>query len=158
MQRARVDYGLRVAIAAQNHLKVRDPGRAAFVVQVDDAVALQSIERQLHHADGTLYDLGPSGNDRLGLLTLEHRGGDLRRVGQVADPRLDHFDACLGESLLNIDLELLADLDRAPARGDLGIVAVVGVAARQYPQGGLALNPDEVPVVVDLDQLIAPRP
>ena len=56
--------------------------------------------------------------------------GDLRGVGQVADPRLDHLDAGLGEPLLDLGLEVLGDLGGVGAQRHLAVVVgVVGVAA-----------------------------
>ena len=45
----------------------------------------QVLECHVDHADGALDDLRARGHDGLSLLALEHRRGDLRCVGEVAD-------------------------------------------------------------------------
>jgi hypothetical protein len=53
----------------------------------------QVLERHLHHADGAVDDARAGVDDRLGLLALQHRAGDLGRVGEVAEARFEHLDA-----------------------------------------------------------------
>ena len=48
-------------------------------------------------------------DDGAGLLALQHRLRDLRRVREVADARLDHFDARAREPLLDLVLQVLGD-------------------------------------------------
>ena len=59
--------------------------------------------------------------------------------------------ACL-QTLLDVVLELLADLGGVAAQRDLVILAVVGMAGRQVAQRRLGLDGDEVFVVLDLEQ------
>ena len=79
----------------------------------------QHRERHLHHADGALDDALPGGDDRAGLLALQHGAGDLRRVGQVAEPRLQHLDARLREPFLDLALQVVGDFAGVATQGPL---------------------------------------
>ena len=56
------------------------------------AARAQLVQRRLDHADRAVDDLGPRGDDRRGLLALEHGLGDLGGVGEMTDPYLDDLD------------------------------------------------------------------
>jgi len=86
---ARVDDWLRAALAAEHHEQVAHHRCLALFVELDDVVAREAIEGHLHHAHRAVDDALARGDDRAGLLTLQHRGRDLGRVGQVADTRFD---------------------------------------------------------------------
>ena len=73
-------------------------------------------ERHLDHPHRALDDALTRGDDRAGLLALQHRLGDLRRVGQVADARLDDLDAGRREPFLNLLLHVLGDFGRVAAQ------------------------------------------
>jgi hypothetical protein len=68
--------------------------------------------------DGAFHDARARGDDGPRLLPLQHRGGDFRRVGQVADARLDHFDARLLQPLLHFVLQVIGDAAVLP-RSDI---------------------------------------
>ena len=78
--------------------------------------------------------------------------GDLRRVREVADPRLDHLDAGLRQPVLDLLLQMLGNFRGVAAQRHLASsCGVVGVARRQVAQRRFALHVDEVVVVVDLE-------
>ena len=54
VQGAGIDDGLRSPVTAQHHQEIRDHGRLAFFVQVDDTLLGETNERHLHHADRAL--------------------------------------------------------------------------------------------------------
>jgi hypothetical protein len=54
----------------------------------------------------------PGGDDGLGLLAAQHRLGDLGRVGEVGQPRLEDLDAGDGEPVLQLAVRRLGDLVR----------------------------------------------
>jgi hypothetical protein len=81
---------------------------------VHDAFCDSIVERHFHHADGAFDDALAGGDDGAGLLALQHRGGDLRRVGEVADARLEHLDAGLRQSLVDLALQVVGDRDVCP--------------------------------------------
>ena len=60
---------------------------------------LQLRQRRFHHADGARNDAAARGDDRVGLLPLQHRLGDFRRVSEVADARIEHSDARIGKAV-----------------------------------------------------------
>ena len=71
-----------------------------------------------HHRHGAVHDLLPRGDDRFGLLAPQHRLRDLRRVGEVGEPRLLDDDAGLVEPRLQLALEGAGDgLRGAEQRG-----------------------------------------
>ena len=71
-------------------------------------------------------------DDGARLLALEHRAGDLGRVGQVADARLDDLDARLSRGGPGSRSLSLPDLVRVAAQRHLVfLVGVVGVVGRQ---------------------------
>ena len=110
-------------------------------------------QRHLHHADRALDDALPGRDDGAGLLPLQHRRGDLRRVGEVADAGLEHLDAGLGQPILDLALQVLGDRGGVAAqRGVLVVVRVVGIAGGEVAQRRLALDVDVVVVVVDLEE------
>ena len=74
----------------------------------------QHVERHFDHADRAFDDALARGDDGAGLLPLQHRGGDLGRVGQVADARLDHLDAGLDQPLLDLALQVIGDRAGCP--------------------------------------------
>ena len=120
----------------------------------DLAALVEQLQRHLDHADGALHDLLPRRDDGARLLAAQHRRGDLRRVRQVADARLQHLHARLGQPVLHL-------ASAAPRRprpccraGDVTcvLVRVVGIARGQVAQRGLALHVHEVLVVVDLEE------
>ena len=59
------------------------------------------------------------GDDGAGLLALQHRGGDLGRIGEVADARLDDLDARLRQPLLDLLLQVRGDLAWSSPRSDM---------------------------------------
>ena len=123
------------------------------VVQLDDLLTGEPLQGHLDHADRPLDDLLPRRDHGAGLLALEHGVGDLGRVGQVADPGLQDLDPRLLEPVLDLGLEVLGDLGRVAPQRDLPLgVRVIRVAQRHVPQGGLALDVDEVVVIVDVEE------
>ena len=57
VQRPRVDDRLRVAIAAEHDEQVAHHRRLALLVELDDVLLAEQIERHLDHSDGPLDDL-----------------------------------------------------------------------------------------------------
>ena len=55
--------------------------------------SLQARERHLHHSNSAVNDSAARGDDSIRLLPAQHGLGDLGRVGEMADPHLDNFDA-----------------------------------------------------------------
>ena len=55
--------------------------------------SIEPGEGHLDHADRALDDPGARGDDGVGLLPAQHGLGDLRGVGEMADPHLDDLDA-----------------------------------------------------------------
>ena len=76
----------------------------ACLVEVDDVLVGEFLERHFHHAHRTLYDLRARGDDRASLLPLEHGRGDLRRVGQMGDPCFEDLYTRFVESALDLGL------------------------------------------------------
>ena len=70
--------------------------------------SLKSCERHLDHAHRAGDDLAARGDDGLRLLAAEHRLGDLRRVGEVAQAGLLDDDARLREPLGELHAQRLA--------------------------------------------------
>ena len=90
VQGAGVDDGLRGLVAAQHREQVRHHRRPTLSVELHDAFLVQPLERHLHHADGAVDDAPARRDDRLRLLASEHGLGDLGRVREARQPRLDH--------------------------------------------------------------------
>src|SRR5690606_3486159 len=96
-------------------------------------------------------DAGAGGDDGAGLLPLQHRLGDLGRVGQMADAGLDDTDAGLVQPLLDLLGQVPGNLRCVAAQGDAAVlVLVVGIAAGHGADGGFGLDVHEALVVVDV--------
>ena len=77
---------------------------------------------------------------------------DLRCVREMADPRLDHLDACLRQPLLDLLTEMVGDCLRVPPQRQLRIVVhVVGIAGHHVAKRRLALHMDVVLVIIHLE-------
>ena len=72
----------------------------------------EQFERVFHHPDRPFDDLEARRDDGRRLLALEHRLRDLRRVREMTDTRLDHFDARFGEAVFDRLLERLGNFGR----------------------------------------------
>ena len=71
----------------------------------------------------------------------------------MADAGLGDLDAGLGQPLLDLVAEVVGDVGGVAAqRVSLVVLRVVGVAGGEAAEGGLALDVDELLVVVDLEQ------
>ena len=118
----------------------------------DDVLRAEHVERHFDHADRAFDDLLPCRDDGGGLLTPQHRVGDLRRVREMADPRLDQLDAGAREPLLDLLCQPLRHLGHRAAQRQLAFyVRVVRKDRRHGAEGRLALHVHEVLVVVDLE-------
>jgi benzoate membrane transport protein len=93
VERAGVHDLLGGLLAAQHHEQVRDHGCLALLVQLDDALVVQPLQRELDHADRALDDPLPRGDDGAGLLLAQHGLSDLGGVRQPGEPGLDDPDA-----------------------------------------------------------------
>src|SRR5690606_13531995 len=91
VERARVDDRGRGPIGHDRYHQIIDHRGPPLVVEFD-AVLRQLAQRHLDHADGALDDLLPGSDDRECLLPLEHRACDLRRIREMAEPRLHNLD------------------------------------------------------------------
>ena len=69
-----------VMVPAEHHHQVADHGCLAFLVQLDHAPVGEPVQRHLDHSDRALDNARPGRDDRAGLLSPQHRLGDLRRV------------------------------------------------------------------------------
>ena len=92
---AGVDHRLGRALAAQHDEQVAHHRGLALGVELDDAALRELLERHLDHRHRALDDPRARRDDRAGLLALEHRLGDLGRIREVRDPRVDDLDAGL---------------------------------------------------------------
>src|SRR5659263_372965 len=84
VERAGVHHRGDPRVAGEDNEEVGDHGRLALVVELDDLVTVQPLERLLHHGDRALHDLLAGRDDRRGLLALQHGLGDLGGVGPVS--------------------------------------------------------------------------
>src|SRR6185503_609457 len=116
---AGVDDRLRRPLAAEDDEQVRDHLRLALLVELDDAVLREALERHLHHADRAVDELLPRSDDRVRLLTLQHRLRDLGRVREMRDARLDDLHPGELAPLLDLLLQVLGDLRSVPAQRSL---------------------------------------
>ena len=67
--------------------EVADHGGPAVIVELHHLFFGQFLQRHIDHADGTMDDFLPRRYDRLRLLAAQHGLGNLRRVGQMRQPR-----------------------------------------------------------------------
>ena len=109
IQAAGVDDRRRRLIATEHNHQVADHRRFAFFVEVDDATLTEASERELDHAHCTVDDTRAGGHDCAGLLTAQHGLGDLRSVGEVADPYLDDLEPGDDDPLRDFPGELARD-------------------------------------------------
>ena len=91
-----------MTIAAQDHQQIRNHRGSAVVVELNNLVSTQVIERLLDHTDGPLDNLRSSRHDRAGLLTLKHRCCDFGSISQMANPGFDHLHTRLPQPILNV--------------------------------------------------------
>ena len=113
VERAGVDDGLRVALAAQDDHQVRDHRRAALVVELDDVLLRQHVERHLDHADRAFDQRLARGDDGLRLLAAKHRAGDFLCIGEVGEAAFVDGDAGDREA----GLKFGAEARHRPGRG-----------------------------------------
>jgi len=119
---------------------------------MNDSGVLEAFEGHVDHADGPVDDFLAGGDDRLGLLAAEHDLGDLGGVGQVHEAGFDDIDAGNREAFLDLLAQLGRDLvGVGPERLLVLVVGVVRVMAGQLTDGRLALDGDEILVVVDVE-------
>jgi hypothetical protein len=85
--------------ADQHHHQVGDH------VQVHDVALVETAQGVVDHAHRTLDDPLAGGHDGVGLLAAEHVGGDLGRVGEPAQPGVDHRHPGHVQPLLEVGLE-----------------------------------------------------
>src|SRR6202142_3522620 len=83
VERACVEDGLRLGLAAEDDQEVGHHCGLPLLIQLDDSLLGELPQRHLDHADGAEHDLLARGDHRLGLLAAEHRLGDLRGVREV---------------------------------------------------------------------------
>ena len=148
VQRARVDDGLGIAVAAQHHQQIAHHAGLALLVELDDMLGAQQLERHLDHANRALDDLLPRGDDGVRLLPPQHRAGDLGGVRQMvmrasmtsmpASPAVPESRRCI---CARSRPPTCAATSRLPVR-------VVRVTGRQVAHGRFALHMQEVLVVV----------
>ena len=93
IDRPRIHDRLNVVLAAEDDEQVAHHLRLALLVEFDDVLLLEQVQRHVHHADRAFDDALARGDDGAGLLALQHRRGDFRRVSQVADARFRRLDA-----------------------------------------------------------------
>ena len=79
------------------------------------------------HADGSLDDALPRGDDGRRLLAAQHRAGDFRRIGEMREACIYDMQAGLFEAFLQFALELAHDHVTARAQREFGVVVVVRV-------------------------------
>ena len=81
----------------------------------------QAADRVAHDGDRALYDLAAGRDDGAGLLALEHRACDLRRVGEMGDPHVLHHHARHRDALAQFRDQVGMDgVAVGPERGDAG--------------------------------------
>ena len=92
-------------------------------------------------------------DDRACLLPLQHRGGDLGRVREVRQARLDDLDAGAVEPALELSMSSCATTSALPRRGrhDLGVLVIVGVTAREQPAPPTRSGPPRTAEVLDVE-------
>ena len=113
------------------------------------AVFLQLGQRHFHHPHRTGDDPRARGNDRVGLLALQHRLGDFRGVGEVADAGVDHLYTGIGQAFGKFITQMLRDFRGMTAQRNLAIlVLVVRVAGGHRAQCGFRLDVHETFVVI----------
>jgi hypothetical protein len=78
-----------------------------------------SCPNAISTSDGALDDFLPGGDDRRRLLALQHRSGDLRRVGQVGDPGFFHPQAGDIHLFLQFLGKIIGDLLATSSKGFL---------------------------------------
>jgi len=121
-----------------------------LLIHGHDALIVDLVQRVLHHGHRALDNLLPGGDHRGRLLALQHRLGDLRRVGQRADPGFHDLQAGDGHPSRQLASQLLSDAFRgAPQCFLAGTRIVVGMRTGDVPQGRLGLHGDELAIVLD---------
>src|SRR5882757_1760328 len=78
-------------IAAEYDHQIADHRGLAFLVQLDDVALTQLAQGHFHHADGALDNAGTGRDDRIGLLSAQHRLGNFGGISKMTDPYLDDF-------------------------------------------------------------------
>ncbi len=141
-----------MAIRTEDDKQIGHHSRFSFIIEFDDFVAAQVLESLLHHTYRTLDNLGSSCDDGRRLLSLQHRGCDFCSVGKMTDSRLDDFHACFIDALLDIVLQLVADLLSIAAQRDFVVVAIVRMSCCQVSQGSFALHTDIILVIIDFKE------
>ena len=111
------------------------------------------VERHLDHADRAL-DQGLARRDhRLRLLAAKHRAGDLLRISEVGEAAFVDRDPGDREPRLELGAELGPDLVVVAAQRDFQMLEIViGIARADGPDRGFDLDPDELLVIVDVEQ------
>src|SRR5258708_35978216 len=146
-----------MALRGENGYEVADHGRFALVVQRDDFLVRQLVQRHFHHRYRTVDDLRARRDDRFRLLATQHHLRDFRRVGEVHQPRLFDDDAGFFQPLLQFDDQRSRnDVGAGEQRGlgrpaERDIAMVVGEGTREMTHGGFTLQLDVVFIAVDVE-------
>ena len=123
------------------------------VVELDDALFGQQVQRHLDHRHRAFDQLLACRNDRLGLLAAQHRTGDFLCISQMGkaafvdgDPRNAQP---LDQRLAQFDPDLVMV---AAQRHFLMLNVVIGVARADRAHRGLDLRHHKFLVIVDVEQ------
>ena len=107
-------------VGAQHRQQVGHHDGTPLLVEFDETLLTQAVERQSDHPDSTFDDSLARGDDLGGLLSDEHRLGDLRRVGEMGDACLDDLDAGHRSPLGQLLGQFLGDAGTIAQRGPPG--------------------------------------
>ena len=116
-------------------------------------ILIQLFQGHFHHAHGAVHDHFPGVDDGGSLLPLEHRRGDLRRVGQMGDAGFENFQPRYFYFVLDLRFQFSGDFLAAAPKGTfvlLRVRDVVGVQPHDIPQGGIRLNGQKFHVIVHI--------
>ena len=103
-------------ISTQDDQQIGDHGSLALFIQFDNLIFIQPFECHFHHADCAVDNHFPRINDGGCLLTLEHDGGNFRRIGEIGNARFDDFQPCVGNTLLDLVADTRSDNLALPAQ------------------------------------------
>lgn len=143
---AGVEDGLGRFVGTQDHEQIADHGCLAFLVEFHHFLRFQLVESHFYHGDSAFDNLFSGRDYGRSLLATQHDGGYLRSVGEIIQSGLDNLDAGHCQAFVELLLELGVYFVARTAEGDLVVLAVflvVGVAAGDFPQRGVALDSDK---------------
>ena len=136
-------------IARKDDHQVGDHRCLALGVELNEVGIRELPKRHLHEADRARDHRPARREDRLGLLAAQHHLGDLGRVREMRQARLEDVDPGRRQAFLELGLQAHANFVTVGPQGRrLLRVVVVRVLVGKVTERGLALDDDELPEVL----------